>query len=119
MTDASWVGMDAMGELYHLLGWAFRGNAKNFASRFVQWWLRISTIWIAMLVLVVLCAASLIVVEPQFPDVLMAYLTLEVAAVLAIAAPLLLAFALFVAFYLIRALRFVGLFIAAVLGVIS
>jgi hypothetical protein len=37
MTDASWVGMDAMGELCYLLGWAFTGNAENFASRLVQW----------------------------------------------------------------------------------
>jgi hypothetical protein len=66
---------NAMGALVVVLVWAFTGKAEDFASRLVQWWLRISAIWIALLVpvLVVLCAATAVVIDPQGSNVLMAY----------------------------------------------
>jgi hypothetical protein len=108
-----------MGEIFLLLGWAFKGKAESYAARLVQWWVRITALWICLLVLVVLCVAGSVVFTPQFGNVLGAYLTLEAAALLAMVGPLLLAVVLFIAYFVIRTLIFVGLVIAAMLGVIG
>jgi hypothetical protein len=108
-----------MGEIFLLLGWAFKGKADSYAGRLVQWWVRITALWIALLGLVVLCAAISVAFRPQLGNALGAYLTLEAAALLAMVGPLLLAVVLFLAYFVIRTLIFVGLVIATMLGVIG
>ena len=85
----------------------------------MQWWARLTVIWVGLLVLIELCVAVSVVLQPQIGNIFGAYLTLEAAAILAMVGSLLLAIVLFVAYCAIRALIFASLFIAALLGVIG
>lgn len=108
-----------MAALLMLTVWAFTGKAENFASRLFQWWLRLTILWIGVLILAEMCVAVSIVLQPDLANVFAAYLTLEAAAILAMVGPLALALVLIIAFLAVRGLIFVGLVIAALLGVIN
>jgi hypothetical protein len=108
-----------MGEIIGLLWWAFRGKVETPAARLLQWWARLTVVWVGLLVLFELCVAVSVLLQPEIGNFFGAYLTLEAAAVLAMIVPLLLAIVLFVAYCAVRVLIFASLFIAALLGVIG
>jgi hypothetical protein len=114
-----WQRVTRLKELAALLKWAFTGKTEDVASRLIQWWVRISAIWIFLLTLVVVCTAVSVVLQPSGINPLMVWFTLEGGAVLAMAGPLVLAVALFILYYVIFAVVFIGVVVGWLLDLIA
>jgi hypothetical protein len=108
-----------MDEVFGLIGWAFSGKATNFAGLLIRWWVRITALWVILLLLVAALMAGSVFIQPDAGAVFGAYLTLEGCSLLAMVGPILLAAAMLAVYCAVQATVFAVLFVAALLGVIG